>query len=200
MVCTPRFDAEGDDVAHVLLRQQDVALGDGLAHLLDVVDGGHLGRAVDVDGGAIVQLDLVDHGRRSGDEIQIVFTLQTLLDDLHVQHPEEAAAEAEAQRRGALRFVEQGGVVEGELLQRIAEGLVVIAGDGEQARIDLGFHLLETGQRLLGTVLGQGQGIPTGAPWMSLMPQTTQPTSPQPRPSVSTCFGVKIPMRSTPHT
>ncbi|MNW71061.1 hypothetical protein D3C74_506850 [compost metagenome] len=35
---------------------------------------------------------------------------------------------------------------------------------------------------------------------MSLIPQTTQPTSPQPSPMVSTCLGVKIPMRSTPHT
>jgi hypothetical protein len=134
-------------------------LGDRLAHLLDAGDGGHLGRAVDVDGGTVGQLDLVDHGRRGGDQIQIVFTLQPLLDDLHVQHAEEAAAEAEAQRGGALRFEEQGGIVQGELVEGVAERLVVIAGDGEQARIHLRLHLLEASQRLLGTVLGQGQGI-----------------------------------------
>ncbi|CSB79568.1 Uncharacterised protein [Vibrio cholerae] len=33
---------------------------------------------------------------------------------------------------------------------------------------------------------------------MSLIPHTTQPTSPVSSESVSTCFGVKIPKRSTP--
>ncbi|SRN47893.1 Uncharacterised protein [Shigella flexneri] len=45
--------------------------------------------------------------RRSGDQIQIVFTFQTLLDDLHVQQAKEAAAETKAQRAGAFRLIEQ---------------------------------------------------------------------------------------------
>ncbi|MNS13978.1 hypothetical protein D3C72_455830 [compost metagenome] len=153
------LDTEGDHVAHVLLRQQDVALGDGLAHLFDVVDRRHCSRAVDVDGLAVVQLDFIHDGRCRGDEVQVVFPLQTLLDDLHVQHAEEATTEAEAQCGGAFRLEEQGGIVQGELVEGVTERLVVIAGDGEQTRIDLRLHLLEAGQRLVGTVLGLRQGI-----------------------------------------
>ncbi len=35
---------------------------------------------------------------RGGDEVEVELALQALLDDLHVQQAEEAAAEAEAQR------------------------------------------------------------------------------------------------------
>ncbi len=43
--------------------------------------------------------DFIHHRRCSSDQIEIVFALQTLLDDLHVQQTEEAAAETKAQRR-----------------------------------------------------------------------------------------------------
>jgi hypothetical protein len=43
---------------------------------------------------------LVDHGGRGGDQVEVVLALQALLHDLHVQHAEEAAAEAEAHRLG----------------------------------------------------------------------------------------------------
>ena len=41
---------------------------------------------------------------------QIVFALQTLLHNLHMQQPEETAAEAEAHRATGLRLERQGGV------------------------------------------------------------------------------------------
>ena len=48
---------------------------------------------------AVAQLDLVDHRRRGRDQVEVELALQPLLDDLEVQEAEEAAAEAEAERR-----------------------------------------------------------------------------------------------------
>jgi hypothetical protein len=58
---------------------------------------------------------LVDHGGGRGDQVEVVFALQPLLDDLHVQHAEKAAAKAETERVGGLGLVEQRGVVQRQL-------------------------------------------------------------------------------------
>ena len=72
---------------------------------------------------------------------------QSLLHDFHVQHPEETAAEAEAEGIRGLRFKEERRVVQRQLCQRIAEVLEIVGGDGEHARIDLRFGPRETRQR-----------------------------------------------------
>ena len=55
------------------------------------------------------------------DEIEVELTLQPLLNDLHVQHAEEAAAEAVAEGDGRFRLVGEGSVVELELFERVAQ-------------------------------------------------------------------------------
>ena len=75
--------------------------------LLDVLDlpfGRDLGRVVDLDHLAVGQGDAVAHGRRGRDEVEVVLALEPLLDDLHVEQAEEAAAEAEAERGRGLRL------------------------------------------------------------------------------------------------
>ena len=57
-------------------------------------------------------LTLVRHAGRRGDELEVVLALEALLDDLHVEEAQEAAAEAEAERRRALRLEGERGVVE----------------------------------------------------------------------------------------
>ena len=57
-------------------------------------------RVVDAHHRAVGLVYLVDDARERGDEVEVKFALQPLLNDLHVQHSEEAAAEAEAQRDG----------------------------------------------------------------------------------------------------
>ena len=109
------------DVADVLLRRDDghlhirlVRLGDGRG--VRVIVG-----VVDHDGAAVGLYDLVDNGGERCDQLKVKFALQTLLDYLHMQHAKEAAAEAEAQRNGALRLKRERGVVELELFQRVAQ-------------------------------------------------------------------------------
>ena len=45
---------------------------------------------------AVIEFDFVDYRRCSGDQIQIIFPLQPLLDNFHMQQTEETTAEAEA--------------------------------------------------------------------------------------------------------
>ena len=69
---------------------------------------------------------MVLDGRDRRDEVEIEFPLQPLLHDLHVEQAEEAAAEAEAERGRGLRLVVQGGIVELQPFERVAERLVLL--------------------------------------------------------------------------
>ena len=77
---------------------------------------------------AVEQADVVLHRRRGGDEVEVELALEPLLDDLHVEQAQEAAAEAEAEGDRALGLVGDGRVVEVELLERVAQQRVVLAG------------------------------------------------------------------------
>ena len=86
--------------------------------------------------------------RRRGDQVEVELALEALLDDLHVEQAEEAAAEPEPERDRALRLVGEARVVEVQLLERVAQQRVVLAGD----RVDAGEHealgRLVAGERL----------------------------------------------------
>ncbi len=61
---------------------------------------------------AVGEVDFVADAGRGGDEVEVELALEALLNDLHVQQAEEAAAEAEAEGDGAFRLEEEGRVVE----------------------------------------------------------------------------------------
>ena len=86
--------------------------------------------------------------RRRGDEVEGELALEPLLDDLHVEQAEEAAAEPEAERDRALRLEGEARVVEVELLERLAQQRVVLAADRVDAGEDEALGLLVAGQRL----------------------------------------------------
>jgi hypothetical protein len=71
------------------------------------------------------QDDAVFDRRRRGDQLLAELALEPLLDDLHVEQAQEAAAEAEAERDRALGLEAEAGVVEVELLHRLAQDRVV---------------------------------------------------------------------------
>src|SRR3546814_12354759 len=97
--------------------------------------------------------------RRGADQVEVVLALQALLHDLHVQHAQEAAAEAEAHRLRALRLEAQRGIVQAQLVQRLAQVRVVVRIDREQAGEHARLPLLESGQRLRRGVDGEGQRV-----------------------------------------
>ena len=73
---------------------------------------GSLVGIVDEAGLAVGGRDLVDHGGRAGDQLDLVLAFQPFLHDVHVQQSQETDAEAEAERRGHLGLVVQRRVVE----------------------------------------------------------------------------------------
>src|ERR687891_33599 len=104
-------------------------------------------------------MDFVHHARRGGDEVEVVFAGQPLLDDLEVEEAEEAAAEAEAEGRAAFGLEAEGGVVEAQLVEAVAELLEVGGVDREQAAEDDRLDFLEAGQGLGGGALDVGDGV-----------------------------------------
>ena len=156
---TPAVLAQGHDVAHIVGGRDDGDLGVGL---LGLGDGAGVGVVVGVihhDHRAVGLGDLVYDRGEGGDEVQIELPLQALLDDLHVEHAQEAAAEAEAQGHGGLGLEGQGGVVELELLQGVPEVGVLAAVLGVDAAVDHGLGGAVAGQGLLGGGLHAGDGV-----------------------------------------
>ena len=151
--------AQGQDRAYVIRRHQDIGGDDGFTQLGNAVLGRQLGRIVDVDHGPVGEQQLIDDGRGAGDEIEVVLALQALLHDVHVQQPQESATKSETQRRRHLGLEMQRRIVELELLERIAELLVVVGTDGEHSCKDARLHLLESCERLFGRVVLQGNGV-----------------------------------------
>ena len=54
---------------------------------------------------------MINDARGGGDQLQMIFALQTLLDHVHVEKAEKAAAVAETQRDGSLRLKDESRVI-----------------------------------------------------------------------------------------
>ena len=134
--------------------------------MLSILFGvGHVGGVVQLDMPAAVgQLDLVDHARRGGDQVEVVFAGQPLLDDLQVEQPEEPAAEAEAERGAGLHLEREAGVVEAQLGDALTQFLEVVGIDREQPAEHHRLDFLEPRQRLGGGPLGVGDACRRRAP------------------------------------
>ena len=121
--------------------------------------GRQFGRIVQCEDRAVGLQHLVDDGRRRADQVEVVLALQTLLDDVHVQQAEKAAAKAESHRLGALRLEMQCRVVELELVEGLAQRRIVLGIDRKQAGKDARLDFLESRQRMRGGIGIEGQGV-----------------------------------------
>ena len=89
----------------------------------------------------------VDDGGGGGNQLQVEFTLQPLLDDLHVEKPEKSAAETEAEGKRGFGLVGKGGIVQLELGESVAQLFILDGVDGIEAGKHHGLHFLEPGER-----------------------------------------------------
>ncbi len=153
------FFHELEDAADVLLVGEDGGGDDRLFDLLDVGGIGPTRGVIDLDDGAIGEVDFVADAGRGGDEVEVEFALEALLDDLHVEQAEEAAAEAEAEGDGGFRLEEEGGVVELELFERVAEQGVLVRVDGVDAGEDHGLDFFKAGEGVRGGARVFGDGV-----------------------------------------
>src|SRR3546814_17224873 len=87
------------------------------------------------------------HGRRSGDEVQIIFARQPLLNDFKMQQAQKTTAEAKAQRRARFHLKAEAGVVKPQLGNGVAQLFEVVRIHGEQSAEHTRLHLLDAGQR-----------------------------------------------------
>jgi hypothetical protein len=131
--------------ADVVLRDDHLGADVRLLHLLGIAR--HVRRVVHLDPVAVLLLHRVGDVRRGHEQIEVELPLEPLADDLHVQEPEEAAAEAEPECLRRLGLVEQRRVVELELLEGVAELGVVVRVGREEAREDHRLDLLVARQR-----------------------------------------------------
>ena len=83
---------------------------------------------------ALAGQDLVGDVGGGLDQVEVALAFEPLLDDLHVEHAEEAAAEAEAEGVGGFRLEGEAGVVERELLERGAQVVELVVGGRERGR------------------------------------------------------------------
>ena len=127
--------------------------------MVDAHGIGHVDRVVEVHHLAVGEVDLVDDRRRGREQVEVELALQPLLDDLEMQQAEEAAAEAEAERCGAFRLVDEAGVVEMQLGQALAQFLELGGVDREQAAEHDRQARLEAGERLGGQALLLGDRV-----------------------------------------
>ena len=132
-------------------------IGSSIVLMCDGV--GELGRVVDLDDGAVGRRDAVEHAGSRGDQLDVELALQPLLDDFHVQQPEEAAAEAEPERQRRLGLEDEGRIVEPQLLERLAQLGVGVAlrrvEPGEHHRL----HFAEAGERRRRAARRLGDGV-----------------------------------------
>ena len=88
-----------------------------------------------------------------------MLALEALTRNFQVQQAEETDTETKAQRGGGLRFVDQCGVIEHELLKRITEHRIVRAVQWVQAGEHHGFGVVVAGQRRGGRLVERGDGV-----------------------------------------
>ena len=119
--------------------------------MIEVVRFRQVGRVVDDVLLAVFGEGVVAHVGNGGDDRHIKFPLQALLDDFHVEHPQESAAESESEGGRRFWFKYQRCIVELELLHGGTQLLIVFGVDGVDAgknhRLDVfkPFHPVLTG-------------------------------------------------------
>ena len=148
LVLSPAFLAELHDRPYKFRGHHNFRPDYRLFHIFDLRRIGHVGRIGQIHTGAVRLVYLVNNAGCRGHQIQIVFPLQPLLDDLQMEQSQKPAAEAKAQRHRGFRLVKQRCVVELELLQRIPQITVLGAVSRIHAAVHHGINLLVARQRL----------------------------------------------------
>ena len=148
------FLAQLHDRAYIILGHNDGSVHIWLLHVVN-----HSG--VREEGGVIHHFHIaigadyfVNNVGRSGNQRQIIFALQALLDNVHVQQSQKAAAEAKAQGSGGFRLEHQGSIVQLQLFQRVAQIVVIAVLYGIQAAINHGSGLAIAWQSALRRTIG----------------------------------------------
>lgn len=91
---------------------------------------------------------MVDHGGRSGDEIEVILAFEAFLNDLHVEQAKKPTAKAKAESLGGFRLKGKRSIVEAEFFEGFAQIFVVGGFDRVEAAKDHRFDFFKSAQRL----------------------------------------------------
>lgn len=103
--------AELHDRSNVVGRHHNLCFYQRLFHIINLGRVRQIRRVGQVNDGSVGFVNLIDNARCGRHEIQIVLTLQALLNNFQVKQSKETAAEAKAQCCRCLRLVEEGCIV-----------------------------------------------------------------------------------------
>ncbi|CDN46190.1 hypothetical protein BN871_LI_00040 [Paenibacillus sp. P22] len=151
--------AQLHDGADKVVRHDDGGLDIRLLDMLDLADLRVVGRIVDAEHLAARKRHGIDDARRRRDEVDVELALDALLDDVHMEQAQESAAEAEAERCRRFRLEGEGRVVELQLLQRLAQVVVLRVVDRIQAAVYHRVDLAVARKRLGSLALGFGHRV-----------------------------------------
>src|ERR687898_2441956 len=143
----------------VLLRHQDRGPDVGLLDRGDLDAVRHVGRRVNDHLAAVGEPDVVLDVRGRGQQLEVVLALEALAHDVHVEQPEEAAAETEAERLAGLGLPRERGVVQRQLLERVAQLRELVRLHREQPAEDHRLDLPVAGERLARRALLRGERV-----------------------------------------
>ena len=111
---------------------------------------------------AFLVMEFIDHARRGGDQIEIIFARQAFLDDFKVQQAKEAAAEALTQRGAGFHLKREAGVIEAEFADGFAEFFKVRRIDREEPAKDDRLDFFVAFERLWGGGFYGGDRVADG--------------------------------------
>ena len=140
--------AELHDGADILGGHHDLRLHHGLLHVLDLRGIRQVGRIGQFNDFAACLMHFIDNARSCGHQVQVVLSLQSLLDDLQVEKPKEAAPETKAKGNRRLRLKLQRCIIKLEFFQRVPKVRVFRPVSGVHAAIYHGLHFFVAGKRL----------------------------------------------------
>ena len=104
---TALFFDKFQDHADKFIRTHDQRGNDRLFDFGKELGFGKFGGIVDFFDDSIGACDAIAHAGRRRDERKLKLTLETFLNDVHVQQPEEAAPEAETERRRGFGLIKE---------------------------------------------------------------------------------------------
>ena len=128
--CAAPIRAQLHQNADVLGGNEKADFHNRFAKFLDLAGIGDILRTVNDDGFAIFLLNLVGDVWCGLNQVQVAIAFQALLDDLAMQHPQEAAAETETQSVASFRLICEWTSFESELGQGFPQILEFVVVDG----------------------------------------------------------------------
>ena len=122
----PFFHDQGHDVAHRGIGNVDRRFDGRLVDFDNRSGFRQVHGIVDFNHRVTVLVDVVDHARIGGNDLDVVFATDAFLDDLHVEQPQEAAAKTKTEGQRAFGLINERRVVEAQPTEGGLEFFVVV--------------------------------------------------------------------------